>query len=158
MVSTRCARWRTDTFRRILLRPKGPVYGAFSRLLGATEIELVQSKTIKPRKIFESRNWGDLGYIHLCFDVRSMKALEKYCAEKGFGFTVDSSQSFDMGKAAGQFAYVEDPDAALIELIEAHKIPIFEKIGWYLNIKNRDPKKPLPDWMLGMLSLNRVKD
>src|SRR5690349_8494030 len=66
-----------DTFRRILLRPSGPVYGAFSRLLGATEIELVQSKTRTPRKMFENRNWGDLGYIHLCFDVRSIKVLEK---------------------------------------------------------------------------------
>jgi len=147
-----------DTFRRVLIRPKGEAFGAFSRLLGSTEIELVQSKTIKPRKIFDSRNWGDLGFIHLCFDIRGMKSLGEYCAAQGFPFTVDSANSFDMGKAAGHFTYIEDPDGTLIEFVETHKIPIFEKIGWYLNLKNRDPKKPLPNWMLGMLSLNRVKD
>jgi hypothetical protein len=42
--------------------------------------------------------------------------------------------------------------------VETHKIPIFEKIGWYLSVKKRNPEKPLPNWMVGMLSLNRVKD
>jgi len=63
-----------------------------------------------------------------------------------------------MGKAAGHFSYCEDPDGTLIEFVETHKIPIIEKIGWYLNIRDRNPDKPLPDWMLGMLALNRVKD
>jgi catechol 2,3-dioxygenase-like lactoylglutathione lyase family enzyme len=147
-----------DSFRRVLLTTASPCRGAFSRLLGSIEIELVEVKERKPRKIYANRNWGDLGFIHVCFDIRGMKSLGERCREKKFPFTVDSSNSFDMGKAAGHFSYCEDPDGTLIEFVETHKIPIIEKLGWYLNLKNRNPEKPLPDWMLGMLSLNRVRD
>ncbi len=148
----------SDPFRRVLLTASNPCLGAFSRLLGSIEIELVEVKERKPRKIYADRNWGDLGFIHVCFDIRGMKSLGDRCKEKKFPFTVDSSNSFDMGKAAGHFSYCEDPDGTLIEFVETHKIPIIEKLGWYLNLKNRNPEKPLPDWMLGMLSLNRVRD
>jgi catechol 2,3-dioxygenase-like lactoylglutathione lyase family enzyme len=146
------------SFRRVLLKAAGPCLGAFGNLLGSTEIELVETKERKPVKIYEDRNWGDLGFIHVCFDIRGMKQLAKKCAEAGSPFTVDSSNSFDMGKAAGHFSYIEDADQTLIEFVETHKIPIIEKLGLFLNIKNRAPEKPLPNWMLGMLSLNRVRD
>ena len=29
-----------------------------------------------------------------------------------------------MGDAAGQFAYIEDPDGTLIEFVETHKVPL----------------------------------
>jgi hypothetical protein len=87
-----------------------------------------------------------------------MSGLAERCAEAGFAFTVDSSNSFDMGKAAGHFTYCEDPDGTLIEFVETHKVPIFEKLGLYLNLRKRNPSKPLPRWMVKMLSLNRVRD
>jgi catechol 2,3-dioxygenase-like lactoylglutathione lyase family enzyme len=141
-----------------LLRANSHKRGAFSRLLGVTEIELVEVKDREPKKIFENRYWGDLGYIHICFDVNGMMNLAKKCEQAGFDFTVDSRNSFDMGKAAGHFTYCEDPDGTLIEFVETHKIPIIEKLGWYLSLKKRNPEKPLPNWIVGMLSLNRVKD
>ncbi len=144
--------------RRVLLRHEKPRVGAFSKLLGHTELELVEVKGITPKKIFKDRLWGDLGFIHLCFDVNGMKDLRENCKAKGFEFTVDSSQSFDMGKAAGHFTYIEDPDGTLIEFVETHKIPIIEKLGIYLNLKNRNPEKPLANWMLNLLGLNKVKD
>ncbi len=146
------------TFRRVLLKAPLACKGAFGNLLGTTEIELVETKDRPATKMYEARNWGDLGFIHVCFDIRGMKLLAKKCTDAGSPFTVDSSNSFDMGKAAGHFSYIEDPDATLIEFVETHKIPIFEKLGLFLNIKNRKPEKPLPNWMLGMLSLNRVRD
>ncbi len=127
-------------------------------MLGPSEIELFQVEGREPKKIFENRFWGDLGYIHLCFDVTDMASLKKECENAGHPFTVDSSNSFDMGEAAGHFTYTEDPDGSLIEFVETHKIPIFKKIGWYLNLKKRDPKKSLPKWMLASLALNRKKD
>ena len=87
-----------------------------------------------------------------------MDALEAACKAKGFSFTVDSMNTFDMGEASGRFSYIEDPDGTLIEFVEAHKMPIMKKWGWYLNLKNRDPEKPLPDWMLKSLRFSRVKD
>lgn len=143
--------------RRVLLRHSQPRKGGFSRLLGASELELVKVYDRVPKPIFKDRFWGDLGFIHLCFDVRGMDALQKACQEKGFNFTVDSMNTFDMGEASGRFSYIEDPDGTLIEFVEAHKMPIMKKWGWYLNLKDRDPEKPLPNWMLKALRFSRVK-
>jgi catechol 2,3-dioxygenase-like lactoylglutathione lyase family enzyme len=154
----KCLNNGEQRFRRVLLRHPAKRQGAFSELLGPSEIELVQAVNYQPRKIFQNRFWGDLGFIHLCFDVNNMKALKELCESNGFPFTVDSANSFDMGEAAGHFTYIEDPDGALIEFVETHKIPILKKIGWYLNLQKRNPLKPLPKWMLKSLSLNRKKD
>ena len=144
--------------RRVLLRHSKPRVGGFSRLLGPSEIELIKVYDRVPNRIFKDRFWGDLGFIHLCFDVRNMDALEKACEEQGYPFTVDSMSSFDMGEAAGRFSYIEDPDGTLIEFVEAHKMPIVKKWGWYLNLKKRPDEKPLPNWMLKALKFSRVKD
>lgn len=144
--------------RRVLLRHPERRKGPFSRLLGDTEIELVQDLKRTPRKIFENRFWGDLGYIHLCFDITGMAEMKEHCANLGHPFTVDSSGSFDMGEAAGYFSYIEDPDGTLIEFVETHKIPILKKIGWYLDLRRRSrPERPLPTWMLRTLGLSRVE-
>lgn len=146
-----------DTFRRVLLRHSKPRQGGFSQLFGPTEIELIEVREREGRKIFKDRFWGDLGFIHLCFDVQGMDALEQDLNEKGFPFTVDSANSFDMGEAAGRFTYVEDPDGTLIEFVETHKVPIMKKIGWYINMTKRDPKKNLPSWMISALRFSRMK-
>lgn len=150
-------------FRRVLLTHSQPRKGSFSRLFGQTYIELVQALDRTPRKIYEGRYWGDPEFIQVCFDMRNMKALEEKCANAGFPFTVDSNvkhsdgSSFDMGEAAGQFTYIEDPDGTLIEFVETHKIPIKKKLGLYLNLKKREPEKPLADWMLKLLRFGKVK-
>ncbi len=146
------------TFRRVLLKHSRKREGSFSKLLGSSTIELIKVNNRQPRKIFENRFWGDMGFIHLCYDIKNMKALKAKCAETGYPFTVESNPDFDMGEAAGQFAYIEDPDGALIEFVETHKIPIMKKLGWYLDLRKRDPHKTLPDWMLKALRFNRVKD
>lgn len=146
-------------YRRVLLRHSEKRKGPFSRLLGESELELVQALDRAPRKIYENRFWGDLGFIHLCFDITGMDELRQLCAAKGHPFTVDSSGSFDMGEAAGHFSYIEDPDGALIEFVETHKMPILKKLNWYLHLKRRpQPAKPLADWMLKTLAFSRVKD
>ncbi len=146
-----------EPVRRVLLRHSEARQGAFAKLLGDSELELIEVKNRRPRKIFEDRFWGDLGYIHLCFDITGMAAMKQRCEDSGYPFTVDSDNSFDMGEAAGRFSYVEDPDGTLIEFVETHKLPILKKIGWYLDLRKREPGKPLPNWMLRALGLNRVK-
>lgn len=146
-------------FRRVLLKHSSKRTGPFAPLLGDSTIELVQSLERKDcRKIFENRFWGDWGFIHLCFDVQGMDALKQECEEKGFPFTVDSSDTFDMGEAGGRFSYVEDPDGTLIEFVETHKVPILKKFGWYIHLKNRKPGKSLPWIILKLMGLNRYKD
>ena len=143
-------------FRRMLLTHSKKREGSFSRLLGDSVIELVEVKESSPRKIFENRFWGDLGYIHLCFDIKHMSALKEKCAAFGQPFTVDSGNNFEMGEAAGHFSYIEDPDGTLIEFVETFKIPILKKLNWYLDLRKRNPVNALPDWMLKSMSLNRV--
>jgi catechol 2,3-dioxygenase-like lactoylglutathione lyase family enzyme len=147
-----------DKFRRVLLSHPKVRGGYFAQLLGIAEVELVElhAKT-GARRIFENRFWGDWGFIHLCFDVQGMNALKVRCADFGAAFTVDSDNSFDMGEAAGRFAYIEDPDGYWIEFVETHKVPIFKKLGLYLNLKQGAKPKHLPKWMLKTLGLNRVK-
>ena len=142
--------------RAILTHSKTRV-GPFSKLFGNSYIELIETKEYAPRKIFENRFWGDLGFIHLCFDIKNMSALKVACEKAGHPFTVDGGAGFEMGEAAGHFTYIEDPDGTLIEFVETKKIPIMKKWGWYLDLKKRAPEKPLPDWMLKALSLNRKK-
>lgn len=146
-----------ETFRRVLLEHTETRVGGLSSLFGKSHIELVQVLSRTPEKIFANRYWGDLGYIHLCFDVRGMHALRQECADKGFPFRVDSQASFQMGEAAGHWSYIEDPDGTLIEFVETHKIPIVKKWNWYMNLEKRDPLKPLPNWMISALGFNKVK-
>ncbi|MDH5379747.1 MAG: VOC family protein [Cyclobacteriaceae bacterium] len=145
------------TFRRVLLGHKPNRKGGFSKLLGESQIELIESLNNKPRKIFEDRYWGDIGFIHLCFDIKNMSALTKECSEKGFPFKILSSESFDMGEANGHWGYIEDPDGTLIEFVETRKVPLIKKLKLNIDLTNRNPHKPLPNWMIKALRLNRVK-
>lgn len=144
--------------RRVILTHSQKRVGPFSKLFGNSYIELIEAKNYTPRKIFENRFWGDLGFIHMCFDIKNMQALKEACEANGHPFTVDGGAGFEMGEAAGHFTYIEDPDGTLIEFVETKKIPILKKFGWYLDLRKRAPKKPLPDWMLKAMKLNRVKD
>lgn len=151
------------SFKRAILTHSKKREGAFSKLFGPTEIELLQAVDREPAKIFEGRFWGDLGFIHLCYDIQGYNKLRTLCREKGYAFTVDSADrqqgnSFDMGEAAGHFAYIEDPDGTLIEFVETHKVPIAKKLGWYLNLTKRNPRKPLPNFIVKAMGMNRYKD
>ncbi|WP_339657132.1 VOC family protein [Flavobacterium frigidarium] len=143
--------------RKLGISKKATGKGAFNKLLGDVVIELVQVKNRVPIKIYQDRFWGDCGFIHLCFDVLNMEALKKHAAKKGIDFSVDSSNSFAMDHASGRFCYIEDPNGTLIELVETHKVPILKKIGWYLDLRKRNIEKPLPNWMIKMLAISKVK-
>lgn len=142
---------------KTMLTKKAATTGAFSKLLGHIELELVQSVDRTPQKIFGERFWGDCGFIHLCLDVLNMDLLKEKAISLGHTFTVDSADSFSMGSSAGRFCYVEDPDGTLVELVETHKVPVLKKLGLFINLTKRKHNKPLPDWMVGMLALNKIK-
>ncbi len=148
----------SGNYHKIIITHSKPRNGAFSKLLGNSQIELIQSLDRQPNKIYQDRMWGELGYIHLCFDVEKMNHLKAYCESKGHPFTVDSGESFDMGEAAGRFAYTEDPDGTLIEFVETHKIPILKKLGLYYNLRNKPTQTPLPNHLLTAMGLTRVKN
>jgi catechol 2,3-dioxygenase-like lactoylglutathione lyase family enzyme len=146
-----------DRYRVVRLVKRQNNKGAFGKLLGSIDLELVQSLDRTPSIIYANRFWGDCGFIHLCFDVFDMCGLKKSAANHGYTFTIDSHESFAMEGASGRFCYIEDPDGTLMELVETHRVPIFKKLGLYLDLKKRGLSKPLPDWMIGLLALNKVK-
>ena len=78
-----------------------------------------------------NRSWGDSGFIHLCFNVQGISGLRKYCSHKGYKLTVDSSGSgvFKIDRAAGNFAFIEDPDGNLISLLRLLKFPLSEHLA-----------------------------
>jgi catechol 2,3-dioxygenase-like lactoylglutathione lyase family enzyme len=148
-----------NTYRRLLLKHSKKYKGTFSPMFGPSVIELVQVIDREPRDIFEGRIWGDPGFIHLCFDINGMDELRDEVKQKGFPFTVDSAKamdSFDMGEAAGNFAYIQAPEGTLIEFVETHKIPLLKKLGWYLDLQKRG-EKPLPRWMFKLFGVMRVR-
>lgn len=144
-------------YRKVGLFKKSSGKGAFTNLLGSIEIELVQLLNATPKVIYKNRYWGDCGFIHLCLDVLNMNDLKVHIKKNGYNFTVDSNDTFSMDNASGRFCYIEDPDGTLIELVETHKVPIFKKINWYLDLRKRNFEKPLPNWMIKMLSFSKVK-
>jgi catechol 2,3-dioxygenase-like lactoylglutathione lyase family enzyme len=149
-----------ESYRRVLLKHTDKKYGAFSPFFGSSCIELVQALDRKPNRIYENRIWGDPGFIHLCFDINGMDEFRDKAKSSGFPFTVDSardSDTFDMGEAAGSFAYIQAPEGTLIEFVETHKIPILKKFGWYVDFRKRG-NHPLPDWLLKMFRFKRVKN
>lgn len=146
-------------FRRVLLTQSNKPGGGFANLTGQTYIELLQALDYTPKKIYKDRMWGDIGFVHLGFDVRGMNELGEELSKKGFGFTCDTNDALTMGGSTSvHCTYIEDPDGTLIELIEVFKIPIIEKLGIFLNVEKRDPKKPLPNFMLKAMKYARIKD
>ncbi len=150
--------YNNSKFRRVKLAFNNNFTAPFSKLLGNIEIELLQCLDRTPVKTFENRYWGDGGFIHVCFDVSDMNALKQRMKDNNVSFTVDSADTFDMGESGGRFSYAEDPDGTLIEMVETHKVPIMKKLGWYLDLKKRGQHKPLPNWMISAMGLNKVKD
>ena len=88
-----------------------------------------------------------------------MDALREKTKAIGFPFTVDSAKAmdtFDMGDAGGNFAYIQAPEGTLIEFVETHKIPLIKKIGWNIDFRKRG-NHPLPNWILNLFKYKRVK-
>jgi hypothetical protein len=84
-----------------------------------------------------------------------MHTHQNICAKNNYPLTVNSGDSFEMGEAAGQFAYNEDPDGTLIEYVETHKVPIMKKLGWYLDLRKRKNTRPLADWMIKCMGFSK---
>ena len=141
--------------RRVILERSKPLEGPLCRIMGTAHLELIQSADSPGKKLYENRYWGDPGFIHLCFDVRHMEAVKAQAEAMGHPFVCDSGADFGMGDANGHFTYVEDPDGTLIEFVETFKIPIAKKFGLYLNLANKDDRKPLG--ILKLLRFAKVK-
>jgi len=148
-----------QTYRRVRLVPSHRNTGAFSKVFGEFFLELIEVKSAENMDHnMKGRYWGDQGYIHLCFDVNKMDQIKMRADQLNNPFTVDTGDTFSMGDAAGRFAYIEDPDGTLIELVETEKLTISKKLGWRINLSESRKNKPLPDFIFSVIRSTRVKD
>jgi len=143
--------------RQVRLARATPATGGFSPLLGSSTLTLLQALDREPRKVFADRYWGDLGYIHVCFDTKHIGALMDECEEKGYPFQVKSEETFEMGDTNGRWGYLEDDDGTLIEFVEAQRVPLVKKLNLSIDMRKRDPHQPLPNWLLKALRLKRKR-
>jgi len=148
-------------FRRVLLSHSEIREGGFGKLLGPSQIELLQVNNRKPEKIYNQRIVGDLGFFHLCFDVSGIIKLKEQLLDKGFTFFIVGSQNeksfVNLDNTLGTFSHTHDPDGTLIEFVETHKVPIIKSLNVRLNLNRRDPQKPIPSWIIRALKFNRSK-
>lgn len=145
-------------FRRVLITTTAPLQGPFAELYGYGVIELLQAYDRTPKKVFEGRWWGDPGFIQICFDIRNMEGMRARAKALGHDFVCDGGTDFKMAEADGHFTYVEDPDGTLIELVETYRVPVYKKLGIYLNVKNKDARKTLPRLIMRAMKFLRVKN
>ncbi len=147
-------------FRRVKLVQSKPIVGNFSDFTGEQYIELVQSTDdYSPKKIWKGRIWGDVGFLHIGLDVKGMHKLRNIFSNSNHPFTCDSKDALTMGASTKvHCTYLDDPDGILIEMIEVFKLPLIEKLGFYLHLEKYDPKKPLPKLLLKSLRFMRVKN
>ncbi len=140
--------------RRVLLEMSSPTQGPFSQLLGRSRIELIQGLDQAQPHLYHGRYNGDPGFFHISYDIQGMDKLEKVCTAAGHPFTVDSRDTYELGEAGGRFAYIEDPDGTLIQFVETHRVALLEP-GLVLDLRKRDPAKPLPRFILQGLRMSR---
>ena len=74
------------------------------------------------------------------------KAFDKLCINLQHAFEHTRVQ-------ASPFPGKIDPDGTLIEFVETHKIPVAKKLGWFIDMRRRDPRKPLPKFLFQMMGL-----
>lgn len=143
--------WQGINGTEVVLQLRGKP-ALFHGLLGHMELRLIHFSGVAHEHLFTNRYWGDLGFIHLCFEVPEMDSYKEFVESKGQAFYVDSQNSFGMSNASGRFAYMEDPDGTLIELVETHKIPVIKALGVSLDLK-KYKKKPIESWKLSLMKL-----
>lgn len=148
--------YREKTLQITTLNCANRATGRLGTFLGECKIQLLERTEGNPKKIYDNRFWGDPGYIHLCFDVYNLKSWVMHFDQVS-PFTVLSNPDFTMGQAQGHWGYLEDPDGTLIEMVEAHYVPIIKKLGLSINLRKRSPLKPLPNWLIKAMRLKKVR-
>ena len=143
--------------RQLRLERSSPPRSPLAPLYGHSHLELWElCQAAKPPHIFARRQWGDIGFIHLCFEIGGLDDFRHHAAKSGVSFTVDSGTTFRMGEAGGRFAYIEDPDGTLIELVETHRITLSKRLAISINLQ-RPNRRSLPRPFFWLLSLGRKR-
>ncbi len=85
-------------------------------------VKLVQTPDYQGKHIFEGRRWGDLGCMEIALDVTGLREVYGGMLEAGAESYCPPTR-IDMGSGSiGSFAYVNDPDGNILELVDVEKV------------------------------------
>lgn len=144
--------------RRVLLHDPRPSTSFYSFYLDRGWIELVEVEGRKGPHIYHGRRWGDIGQMEICLDVNDIRGtFDELVARGAKPILEPNTDDFDMGHGStALFAYIQDPDGTMIELAEATRLKVTEKLS--IDLRKRKPGKPFPKWMMKMLRNKRYKE
>lgn len=88
---------------------------------GSGMIELFEVISPRGRSIPFGTNFGDFGYLQVCFYCNDIEEVAAYCEKEGIEF-LSRPQLMDDGmpEHAGSFLYAKDPDGIPIEFLVLH--------------------------------------
>ncbi len=144
--------------RRVLLSDPRPPISFYSFYLDRGWIELVEVEGEKGPHVYHGRRWGDIGQMEVCFDVHDIRSTFDELVNRGAKPLLEpNTDEFDMGHGStALFAYVADLDGTMIELAEATRLKLTNKLS--IDLRKRKQGKPLPRWLMRMSRFKRIKD
>jgi catechol 2,3-dioxygenase-like lactoylglutathione lyase family enzyme len=110
--------------KRVLLERSKKPQGPYKHFLKGGMIELIEVEGNSGKRNFEGRQWGDIGFMELCFDVSDIRGTVKDLTEKGVTIAVPPYTQKMGKKTEATFAYIKDPDGSLLEFAELNRLPV----------------------------------
>jgi catechol 2,3-dioxygenase-like lactoylglutathione lyase family enzyme len=85
---------------------------------GGGMVELFEVKEPRGRSVPFGTNWGDLGYLQVCFYSKNIDEMSSYYTSEGLEL-LSEIESMDDGvpEHAASFLYMKDPDGIPVELL-----------------------------------------
>jgi len=110
--------------KRALLRKSTKPQGIFRHFLRGGMIELIEVEGNKGRHNYEGRQWGDIGFMELCFDVSNMHDILEDTTKKGAEIIVPPHTQYMGINTYATFAYIKDPDGSMLEFADISSLPV----------------------------------
>ncbi len=110
--------------KRALMQRSTKPQGLFKHFLRGGMIELIEVQDGNKKHNFDGRQWGDIGFMELCFDVDDIQETLQQKERMGVPVAVPP-HSQDMGlNTQATFAYIRDPDGSLLEFADIKRLPV----------------------------------
>jgi catechol 2,3-dioxygenase-like lactoylglutathione lyase family enzyme len=90
-------------------------------VMGGGVIELIEHTSTKPMEPERPTRWGDLGYFELGIKARNLDKLFLNLKSRGIDFLTPVRTHEQSNGQLIKYAYLQDPDGLLIQLVEEEK-------------------------------------
>jgi len=110
--------------KRALLRRTAKPNGLFRHFLRGGMIELIETEDNTGRHNFEGRQWGDIGFMELCFDVTNIDETLESVTKKGAVIIAPPHKQHMGMNTFATFAYIRDPDGSKLEFADISSLPV----------------------------------